>query len=546
MINSDKARSHMGGRVGYENKASVSLMEETFLKFLDQLIEILDFDSYKDIRTFLKLFLQRSRMLLNVDYLCMYHVNSERLSLTKLASIEHGKPFPQSFSLDQIQLPYLPEIWHNGSNPTTELQEFAKNAGLKFLSTYPLGKAQEFFGLITAGGTHCEPDSLHLKKLQMISSIVEIVFQKHILLDAMQNRLDSQSKAFEFQKLISQYTKDGVLILDPTWRVIEMNNAAEQILGYTQKEVLLQPVLDVLVGADGLVDALEVAGAGIETRELGIVSLHRRNGQAFSAHVQSFPIMDEKDRLRAVLIMISDESENEQNRIKVQHLEQRAALGGLSAVFAHEVRNPINNISTAVQLIKARIPEDDPNYEVLGRIQGDCARLNTLMESVLAFSRPLEPKLRPMNISVYLTGLIERWRPRFDRLNIGFVLQKPHEDLCVMGDPRLLEQVFTNLISNAVDVMEKTGGSLAIKLSRNDLIFSPPQVEVAISDTGPGIPDDIIEKIFSPFVSTKPKGTGLGLAITKHMVTAQHGTIRVSSFPGGSVFYVCLPEHRGE
>jgi signal transduction histidine kinase len=293
-------------------------------------------------------------------------------------------------------------------------------------------------------------------------------------------------------------------------------------------------------------DALEVAYAGIETRELGIVSLHRRNGKVFSAHIQTFPVLNQKGNLWSILILISDESENEQNRIKVQHLEQRAALGGLSAIFAHEVRNPINNISTAVQLLKVRILPDDPNFEVLNRMQNDCARLITLMDSVLAFSRPIEARLQSVNISVQIANILERWRPRFERLNINFILQKPKQDLFVMGDMRLLEQIFTNLISNSVDVMEHTGGSLAVKISRNDIIFAQPQIEVAVSDTGPGIPDDIIERIFDPFVSTKPKGTGLGLAITKHMVTAQHGTIRVSSFPGGSVFYVNLPEIQEE
>ena len=520
-------------------------MENSLSDFLVQLTSILDFDPEEDIRSFLKLLLQRSKAMLESDCLCIYRAPNETLMLTKIAAIESRQPFPRTIPLEELQMPWT-GLWESGADPRSHLQRFAQKAGLSYMTSTPIGRGQALFGLIVAGGYHALPDpELHLQKLRVIGSVVESAIDKQILVDAVQNQ-GANELAPDARSLVFANTSEGVLVLDPSLRIVEMNNAAEQLLGYSLREVLRQPVADILVGADGLMDALEVAYAGIETRELGLNSLHRRDGQAFSAHIQSFPVLDADDQLDSIVILVSDESEYEENRIKVQHLEQRAALGGLSAIFAHEVRNPINNISTAVQLLKVRMPQEDPNYEVLNRIQNDCSRLITLMESVLAFSRPIEPKLQPVDINSHLFLLLERWRPRLERLGIDHFLQKSDNPVLVFGDPRLMEQIFTNLISNAVDVMEHTGGSLAIKIARNDIVFSQPQVEVAISDTGPGIPDDIIEKIFDPFISTKPKGTGLGLAITKHMVTAQQGTIRVNSFPGGSVFYVNLPEYRGE
>jgi signal transduction histidine kinase len=111
----------------------------------------------------------------------------------------------------------------------------------------------------------------------------------------------------------------------------------------------------------------------------------------------------------------------------------------------------------------------------------------------------------------------------------------------VMGDARTLEQVFTNLISNAIEAMSKSGGTLAVRTTTNIEVINNPQVEITISDNGPGIPDDIKDRVFEPFITNNPRGTGLGLAITKSIVTAHRGSISLNTFPGGTVFKISLP-----
>ncbi|NLC29424.1 MAG: histidine kinase, partial [Chloroflexi bacterium] len=113
--------------------------------------------------------------------------------------------------------------------------------------------------------------------------------------------------------------------------------------------------------------------------------------------------------------------------------------------------------------------------------------------------------------------------------------------LLVKVDPRAIEHVFVNLISNAIQAMEDTGGSLNVKIKQASAAIIPPQCEIIIADSGPGIPEDLVEHIFEPFLTTKSSGTGLGLAITKRIVTAHEGNIYVESVPGGSVFHVLLP-----
>jgi signal transduction histidine kinase len=146
-----------------------------------------------------------------------------------------------------------------------------------------------------------------------------------------------------------------------------------------------------------------------------------------------------------------------------------------------------------------------------------------------------------VNIPDLVQRVLNRWRPRMVRVNIENYF-KADEDLpLVKGDMRSLERVFTNLISNAVDVMSEKGGALSVRVSLKEAINQLPQIEVTVADNGPGIPDSLRERIFEPFVTGKPRGTGLGLAITKQIVTTHRGAIYVTSFPGGTVFHVELP-----
>jgi signal transduction histidine kinase len=245
-------------------------------------------------------------------------------------------------------------------------------------------------------------------------------------------------------------------------------------------------------------------------------------------------------------ILITDISEHEESKAVTQQLEHRAVLGDYTAAFAHDVRNPINNISTGLQLLSASMDEKDPSQEVISKMLGDCTRLNHLMESFLAFSRPLEMKFEAIEVESFLKRIIDRWQPRMARVNVKSILIVNKDVMPITGDPRSLENVFTNLISNALEAMTETGDTLAIKAEMVKEINGHPHVEISVSDNGPGIPEDVKERIFEPFVTTRKMGTGLGLAITKQIVNAHKGSIKIDTFPGGTVFTVQLPAERND
>jgi signal transduction histidine kinase len=178
-------------------------------------------------------------------------------------------------------------------------------------------------------------------------------------------------------------------------------------------------------------------------------------------------------------------------------------------------------------------------------MQSDVTRLTHLMDSILACARPMEPKFELLDLCSFVSRLVDRWRPRMSRLNIECYFQAEEALPKVMGDPRTLDQVFTNLISNALDAMTDKGGFLGIKIQQQ-VVGSRRMVRVSISDTGPGIPSEVIERIFEPFVTTKPSGTGLGLAISKLIITAHHGTLNFETYPTGTIFFVDIPARNGE
>jgi signal transduction histidine kinase len=137
--------------------------------------------------------------------------------------------------------------------------------------------------------------------------------------------------------------------------------------------------------------------------------------------------------------------------------------------------------------------------------------------------------------------MVERLHPRMARVNVQYRLQVEPNCPPAEGNPRALEQVFTNLINNAVQAMSESGGSLAVKVQPIKTPEGRSYIEVSIADTGPGIPKELQERIFQPFFTTNRNGTGLGLAISKRIITAHKGMIRLTSFPGGTVFHVNIP-----
>ncbi len=485
---------------------------------------------------------ERIRGLLDCSAVAFYCTDGIELGMPRTAAAGETNLLPEAIPATDLLRLENPMAWKPGRRVQTELHRHARVHNCTSLVSTPTPHN----GILVIADRRQEPSGELVILLEALGKQIGLLLDQLARLGELRKLALENRRALSVWHAVGEFAQEGIILLSPELTVSTMNPAAEWMLGYAEWEVKDQPVENILIGPERLLPALEAAGQGIPTHNMGNnVSLHRRNGQSFPVHIEIIPVQREGEIL-ATVIFFSDVSEHEEIRNRTQQLEQRAVLGEVTAVFAHEVRNPINNISTGLQLLSVKLPENDPNQENINRLLNDCTRLNHLMESVLNFSRHSEHKFEAVNIEHLLRRLLDRWRPRMAKVNVQAFFQVEENTPLVMADPRSMEQVFTNLIGNAVEAMSANGGTLAVRAQPFREGQGRPQVEITVSDNGPGIPDEIRERIYEPFVTTKAQGTGLGLAITKRIVTAHRGSIRLNSFPGGTVFHVFLNQFEAE
>lgn len=480
-----------------------------------------------------------------LNFVAIYRAESDPPRLRREVMHEAAPFFPEYLPSTDLMRLSTPEMWMPGKRASAELHRVARGSNLSFLASVPLGQNGAWFGLLVIGDHVGQPHKLILEIMEIIASTIGSLMQHFILVTNLRSAGNRSEYDLAVHQVIAENVQEGILFLDTDLCIIEINPIGEEILGYTRQEVIGQPAENIMIGSPRLQPALEEARQGNPVLSIGEdTQLHRRNGQAFPARVQILPVVKD-GRTFSLLVFLVDDSEHEQIKTRTQQLQQRAFLGELMGVFSHEVGNPLNNLALQLQVLAASIPENENNQELINRMLGDISRLKNLMDSILASAKPMEPRFEEMDFSVFLKRLLDRWRPRLARDHVELFYKAPEKIPQIRGDPRTLDQVFTNLISNAVDAMGKNGGMLSVGVEViEDRNSHRPLLDVTVADNGPGIPDENRERIFEPFVTTKSRGTGLGLAITKRIMIAHHGNIQVQSFPGGTVFHLYFPTIR--
>ena len=237
-------------------------------------------------------------------------------------------------------------------------------------------------------------------------------------------------------------------------------------------------------------------------------------------------------------VRLQRESRELERRARIA--EKLAAVGTLSAGLAHEIRNPLNAATLQLQLLERRIKRaiDNPKLlEPIDTVQREIARLSHLVEDFLRFARPADLHRRRFDA----TGLVDELRallaPETQRRDIELHAEHPPESLCVNGDREKLKQVVINIVRNAMEALEATeDGRITITLARAE----DGMIALCVLDNGPGIPDEIMTRVFEPFFSTKPMGTGLGMAICHSLVQQHGGNIRITC-EDGTIVEILLP-----
>jgi signal transduction histidine kinase len=238
-----------------------------------------------------------------------------------------------------------------------------------------------------------------------------------------------------------------------------------------------------------------------------------------------------------------DAAKKELEQFHFQQLEQAdrlASIGEMAAGIAHEIKNPLAGISAAVTIIKDGLNATDPHCEILSEVLQQVQRLDKTVNDLLFFGKPSMPELACIDINEIICKTLKFASQHRSVQNVENRLELATDLPTVYADGKQMQQVFLNIILNAFQAMAG-GGILTITsylVTREDRVY----VRIDVADTGPGIPSQILEKIFTPFFTTKAQGTGLGLPICNKLVHLHDGEMRVASDNShGTVFTVELP-----
>jgi two-component system, NtrC family, sensor histidine kinase HydH len=225
-------------------------------------------------------------------------------------------------------------------------------------------------------------------------------------------------------------------------------------------------------------------------------------------------------------------------RLEVLRSERLAAIGGLAAGVAHELRNPLTSVKLLLQHAAGKGGDAKVAAAKIGLILDEIERMETTIQGLLDFSRPAQPQRRPHDVRQTLERAMHLVQGRAEKQRVNTDLQVGFAPLVVNADPQQLHQVFVNLLINAIEAMPE-GGDLTVSLHGSP---EDDSLVVRVRDTGEGIPAELLPRLFEPFASAKERGTGLGLAVSRRIVQEHGGSIHVrSAAEGGTIFEVTLP-----
>ena len=379
--------------------------------------------------------MEAGRNLLGADSIALYRAreSSPELVLTHTS----GKSYHLPKILPPQDLVYLnkPNIWNAGRRTNTALTRAARIENLKYLITAPIGPSFALIGLVAIIGENNPHTSNSLAFAEIIAGGITSIIQHHSQLDMLKDEIRSWTRKEIISKFLQASMSEGYLVLKPDLSVKDVNKATELLFGYSSSEVINQPVDQILIADQPMGPALSAAQNSSPTYNLGNIHLYRRNGESFLAHIRIFPVVT-NDHVSEIIVFIQDLSGQEQMRRQAQEFEQRAVLGEVTAVFAHEIRNPINNISTGLQLMAYNLPKDDQNQETVQRMLQDCDRLEQLIKSVLSFSRPTDYEMEALDLPKTLDRLLKPLQIRLKRSNIKYEMKFDPNCPPVLGNQR--------------------------------------------------------------------------------------------------------------
>ena len=342
--------------------------------------------------------------------------------------------------------------------------------------------------------------------------------------------------------------RNGVIAVTRDGRIAVMNEVAYRILGLPQRTTdiglpfaqVLKDRPDVWRIITGAFDLSHLPNRA----ELRVKSTGKVIGYTLSQ------VKDRRGAITGATLFFKDLTRVEQLEERERLRDRLAALGEMAAAIAHEVKNPLAGIEVMAGLLKRQLTDSPDAQTILADIIKEAKMANAIVLEVLDFVRPIRLQVERTELDDVFRDAISMAESHVQRGGVQLAVALPQDLPPIQGDPHQLRQLFTNLLTNAFEAM---GGKGQVKISVQQLaaeeeptavgeLHAVPMIQVEVADNGPGVPADVMDRIFSPFFTTKPQGSGLGLAIVRKIVDAHDGRIDVSApVEGGTRFRVTLP-----
>lgn len=341
----------------------------------------------------------------------------------------------------------------------------------------------------------------------------------------------------------------AVMALNLDGTVALFNPAAQSYTGLSERQSLGRNFEELFAGQEGILYLIRVAlreGRSISDHEN--LQLHRPTAAPLPVSVSVSPIYTSGGDLDGAVLIIRDLSRVRELEDAVRRADRLSMLGTLAAGLAHEIKNPLGGIKGAAQLLDMELAAESPLREYTGVMVKEVERVNGIIEELMDLARPRPPLLTAVNLGKILNDIVLFQKEAHRARNVEFVLQLDPSIPPILGDENLLTRLFLNLIKNAGEAIEQSGRVEIVTKVASDYHLSNPGhrpvqlIVVEIRDNGRGISTDEIDRIFTPFYTTKNRGSGLGLATCQKIVNIHKGFLKVDSTPGkGTVFAVSLP-----
>ena len=353
----------------------------------------------------------------------------------------------------------------------------------------------------------------------------------------------------QYQQSLLGSISSGVISFKPDLTIAVFNKTASQIFGIGEEEAVGRPCHEIF-GDDAEITA--VAGQALRQQRIFSrleLSVRRRGGDLRRVGLSSSLLKDAEGNLIGLALLLTDLTEILQFREQAMMRESLAALGQMSAGIAHEFRNSLGVIVGYVKLLQRNLPSEPTNQAYLQEVASEIGSLEATISDFLAFARPLQLSRVAVNVKALTNETLDGFRQAIKEARITILTDLPEKEVTLQADPYALRQALGNLIRNALEAMPD-GGELAVRVRLEGVEpggavgVGARMVEISVQDSGPGIPAEEIDRIFTPFFTRKEGGTGLGLALVQKTVLALGGRVVAGNREGGGAcFTIRLPAH---